>query len=137
CCQAVVQPDVSGIILNDGLLADQGLHSRFLITTPDSAAGLRLWHEPKPESGAALKRYGARLLDILEQPLPLATGKSNELEPRRLTLSAGVRGLWISFADHIEAAIGPNSALEPCVVWQTSCLSTLHALPQSWWWWTI
>src|SRR5262245_36506029 len=109
----MVQPDVAGIMLNDRLLADQGLLSRFLITAPDSAAGLRLWHEPKPERDAALKRYGTRLLDILEQPLPLAAGKSNELEPRRLTLSAGARGLWIAFADHIEIAIGPNGALEP------------------------
>jgi hypothetical protein len=46
------------MLLNDRLLADQGLLSRFLITAPDSAAGLRLWHEPKPESGAVLKRYG-------------------------------------------------------------------------------
>jgi hypothetical protein len=73
----MVQPDVAGIMLNDRLLADQGLLSRFLITAPDSAAGLRSWHEPKPESGAPLKLYGARLLGILEQPLPLATGKSN------------------------------------------------------------
>jgi hypothetical protein len=109
----MVQPDVAGIMLNDRLLADQGLLSRFLITAPDSAAGLRLWHEPKPESGAALKKYGVRLLDILERPLPLVTGKSNELEPRRLTLSAGARGLWIAFADHVEAAIGPNETLEP------------------------
>jgi hypothetical protein len=109
----MVQPDVAGIMLNDRLLADQGLLSRFLTTAPDSAAGLRLWHEPKPESGAALKRYGARLLGVLERPVPLVAGKSNELEPRRLTLSAGARGLWIAFADHVEAAVGPNGALEP------------------------
>jgi hypothetical protein len=109
----MVQPDVAAIMLNDRLLADQGLLSRFLITAPDSAAGLRLWHEPRPESEAALKRYGARLLDILEQPLPLAAGKLNELEPRGLTLSAGARELWIAFADHVERAIGANGALEP------------------------
>jgi hypothetical protein len=109
----MAQPDVAGMMLNDRLLADQGLLSRFLITAPDSAAGLRLWHEPKPESGAVLKRYGARLLGILEEPLLLAAGKSNELEPRCLTLSSGARGLWIAFADHVERAITPNGALEP------------------------
>src|SRR6202022_729686 len=82
----MVQPDVAGMMLNDRLLADQGLLSRFLITAPDSAAGLRLWHEPKPEGGAAPKRYGARFLGILEEPPLLAAGKSNELEPRCLTL---------------------------------------------------
>jgi Protein of unknown function (DUF3987) len=109
----MAQPDVTGMMLNDRLLADQGLLSRFLITAPDSAAGLRLWHEPKLESGAVLKRYGARLLAILEEPLLLAAGKSNELEPRCLTLSSGARGLWIAFADHVERAITPNGPLEP------------------------
>jgi hypothetical protein len=109
----MVQPDVAGSMLNDRLLADQGLLSRFLITAPDCAAGLRLWHDPKPESSAVLKRYGGRLLGILEEPLVLAAGKSNELEPRCLTLSSGARGLWIAFADHVERAIGLNGALEP------------------------
>jgi hypothetical protein len=109
----MVQPDVAGIMLNDRLLADQGLLSRFLITAPDSAAGLRLWHEPKSESGAVLKRYGARLLGILEEALLLAPRKSNELEPRCLTLSSQARGLWIAFADHVERAITPNGELEP------------------------
>jgi hypothetical protein len=34
-----------------------------------------------------LKRYGARLLDILETPLPMSTGVSHELMPRALPLS--------------------------------------------------
>ena len=73
----MVQPDVAGIMLNDRLLADQGLLSRFLITAPDSAAGLRLWHEPKPESGAMLKRYGARLLENSGRAAP-ANGRQVE-----------------------------------------------------------
>ena len=109
----IVQPDVAGIMLNDRLLADQGLLSRFLITAPDSAAGLRLWHEPSTASEIALKRYGARLLDILEAPCSSRAGKANELEPRRRVLSAEVRGVWIAFADHVERAIGPNGALGP------------------------
>jgi hypothetical protein len=56
----MVQPDVAGMMLNDRLLADQGLLSRFLITAPDSVAGLRPWHEPSPASEIALKRYDAR-----------------------------------------------------------------------------
>lgn len=110
----MVQPDVAAMMLNDRVLADQGLLSRFLITAPDSAAGLRLWHESKPASEIALKRYGARLLDILEAPLPLAAGKANELEPRRLALSAEARRVWIAFADHVERAIAPNGALGRC-----------------------
>ena len=75
----MVQPDVAAILLNDRLLTNQGLLSRFLVTAPDSAAGTRLWHEPAPTSDAALKRYGARLLEIMEARLPLVDGKANEL----------------------------------------------------------
>ncbi len=109
----MVQPDVASILLNDRLLTNQGLLSRMLITAPNSAAGMRIWHEPSPASETALKRYGARLLDILEAPLSLAAGKANELEPRRVALSAEARRVWIAFADYVEAAIAPNGDLEP------------------------
>jgi len=71
----MAQPDVAAIALNDASLADQGLLSRFLITAPDSAAGTRLWREPSAESNAALDDFSARLLNILEEPLPLANGR--------------------------------------------------------------
>ncbi len=80
----MVQPDVAAVMLSDPLLMNQGLLSRLLVTAPESAAGTRRWRDPKPESDADIKRYGARLLSILEAPLPLAEGKTNELCPARL-----------------------------------------------------
>jgi hypothetical protein len=109
----MAQPAVADILFRDRLLADQGLLSRLLVTAPDATAGTRLWHDEQPETDRDLKRYGARLLAILETPLPLAAGKSNELEPRRLLLSSAGRALWIKFADHIERAIAPGAGLEP------------------------
>jgi hypothetical protein len=109
----MVQPDIAAIMLSDPLLAAQGMLSRLLVTAPDSIAGQRLWREAKPESDTALEKYGGRLLDILERPLPLVPGKLNELQPRRLALSANARRLWIKFADHVERAIAPNGRLEP------------------------
>jgi hypothetical protein len=109
----MAQPAVADILFRDRLLMDQGLLSRLLVTAPDSASGNRLWREPQPGSDVALKRYGARLLEILEAPLPLRAGTANELEPRRLPLSPGARRLWIGFADHVERAIAPDGALEP------------------------
>ncbi len=109
----MAQPGVADILFRDRLLAEQGLLSRLLVTAPDGAAGTRLWHEERPETDRDLKRYGARLLAILETLLPLAAGKSNELEPRRLLLSSAGRELWIKFTDHIERAIAPNGELEP------------------------
>lgn len=107
----LAQPDVAALMLADRLLVGQGLLSRFLVSAPESAAGTRLWREPGPEAEAALKRYGARLLDVLERPLPLAEGKLNDLAPRVLPLAPAARGLWIGFADNIETQIGPDGAL--------------------------
>src|SRR5260370_3987954 len=109
----MAQPDVAAIALNDPLLASQGLLSRWIITAPTSLDGTRMWHDPSANSDHALKRYGARLTDILETPLPLAKGKTNELIPRLLPLAAVSRRLWIGFADHVEKAIRPGGELEP------------------------
>jgi hypothetical protein len=108
----MAQPAVADILFRDSLLADQGLLSRILVTAPDSAAGMRLWREELPETDRALKRYGHRLLEIFEIPLPLAPGKSNELTPRLVPLAPYARRLWFSFGDHIERAIAPNGELE-------------------------
>jgi hypothetical protein len=109
----MAQPAVADIWFRDRLLADQGLLSRLLVTAPDSAAGTRFHHDERPETDRDLRRYGARLLDILECPLPLAAGKANELLPRPLPLADGARRLWFTFADHVETAIAPGGALEP------------------------
>jgi hypothetical protein len=108
----MAQPDVADILFRDPLLADQGLLSRLLVTAPESAAGSRLWHEERPESDRDLKRYGARLLSLLEAPLPLSPGKTNELEPRPLCLAPEAVRLWILFVDHVEKAIAQGGALE-------------------------
>jgi hypothetical protein len=109
----MAQPDVASIWFNDRLLVEQGLMSRVLVTAPQPASGTRMWHEASPLSDRDAKRYYARLLEILERPLPLADGKRNELAPRALRLSAGARGVWIRFHDHIEARIGRGGELEP------------------------
>jgi hypothetical protein len=109
----MAQPDVADILLRDRLLTGQGLLSRLLVSFPDSAMGTRRWHETSPESNQAMARYGARLLSILEMPLPLAAGRPNELRPRRLTLSPAARRVWIGFADHVETMLDPDGALRP------------------------
>jgi uncharacterized protein DUF3987 len=109
----MVQPAVADILFRDCLLAEQGLLSRWLPTAPDTAAGTRLWREEQIETDRDIKRYGARLLAILETPMPLRAGTANELATRRMPLSQSARKLWIRFADHVERAIAPNGALEP------------------------
>ncbi|MDQ3556749.1 MAG: DUF3987 domain-containing protein, partial [Gemmatimonadota bacterium] len=109
----MMQTDVAAELLSDRMLADQGLLSRMLVVAPASTAGARLWKEPTGEGDEAIRRYDARLLDILEAPLPLAKGKPNELTPRRLPLTPAARTTWTDFADHIERQLAPGAALDP------------------------
>jgi hypothetical protein len=107
----MAQPIVADIWLRDRLLADQGLLSRLLISAPDSAMGTRVRREGSAEANRAMERYGARLLSILEAPLPFVTDKPNELQPRRLTLSPAARRVWDGFADHVETMLGSDGEL--------------------------
>jgi hypothetical protein len=107
----MVQPDVAGALLHDPVLADQGILSRLLITAPDTAAGTRFARPEQPDTDSKIKRYGVRLLDILETPLPLVAEKANELQPRELVLSESAKALWRNFADHIERDIRPGGPL--------------------------
>jgi len=109
----MAQPDVASKMLNDRLLADQGMLSRILVTAPDAASGTRIWREPVPESDGAIKRYGECLLDIFEMPMPLRAGTRCELEPRPLKLSPDARRLWIGFYNHVERRVGAGGELEP------------------------
>lgn len=109
----MVQPNVADILLGNRLLVDQGLLSRTLVTAPDTTTGSRLWHDERPETDRDLKRYGARLLDILETPLPLSLGKSNELEPRQLPLATEACRRLIAFYDHVEKAMRSGGEFEP------------------------
>jgi hypothetical protein len=107
----MAQPDVAAVMLSDRTLLDQGLLSRCLVTAPESNSGTRVWREPSASADVAIKRYGARLLELLERPLPIAEGKTNELAPRVLALAADARKLWIAFADAIERQIAPEGSL--------------------------
>jgi Protein of unknown function (DUF3987) len=109
----MAQPDVAAIWFGDRLLVEQGLMSRILLTAPELASGTRMWREPTTESGLNIKRYGARLLEILERPLPVAQETRNELIPRTVPLSPEARRLWVAFHNHIEKRLGAGGELEP------------------------
>jgi hypothetical protein len=109
----MAQPNVAAMWFNDPLIMEQGLLSRVLVTAPQPASGTGMWRDPAPESNAAVKRYCARLIDILERPLPLAAGTRNVLAPRALPLSQRARDTWTGFHDYIEARLGSGGELEP------------------------
>ena len=101
------------MLFGDDVLLDQGLLSRMLVTAPDTAAGTRLHRDEQPETDRNLRVYFARLLTILEMPLPLMPGKPNELAPRKLPLSNEAKRAWIGFSNHVEMAIAPDGVLAP------------------------
>ncbi len=107
----MVQPGVAARLFTSRELADQGLLSRVLPVAPHPTSGTRFWKEPSPEGDLALKRFGARILDILEAFLPMKEGKENELDPNVLPLSAEARELWIKFVNHVELHLGPDGDL--------------------------
>lgn len=109
----MVQPDVARIMLSDRMLLDQGLLSRFLVSYPRSRIGARLWKDPSPVSGEALKRYYARSLSLLESPYVTAKGNPRELLPRVIGLDPGARSEWIGFVDHNERQMGSGGELAP------------------------
>jgi hypothetical protein len=109
----MAQPDVAAIWFGDRLLLDQGLLSRVLGTAPEPASGTRMFKKPLPETDAVMKRYYARLIEILERPLPLAEGARNELAPRELPFSSGAERIWVAFHDHVEKRLAPGDELEP------------------------
>jgi hypothetical protein len=109
----LVQPGVSNLLLGNHELIDQGLVSRVLASAPATTAGSRFWREPRAESDAAIRRYGARILQILEHALPLERDKRNELAPRTLRLASRARQDLIAFIDHVERQLDPRGPLAP------------------------
>jgi hypothetical protein len=109
----MLQFEVANIWLCDQLLIGQGLLSRMLITAPDSAMGCRLSRDEASGTTPAMLRYGARLMEMLERPLPLAGKRPNELAPRPLSLSQQAARLWLAFVDRVETMLARDGELRP------------------------
>ena len=110
----MVQPEVAAIWFGDRLLVEQGLLSRILPTAPEAASGTRMWRDPSPESDEAMKRYGARLLEILERPLPFAPRNAQRVGAAYgCRYRSEARRLWIAFYNHVEERLVAGGELEP------------------------
>ena len=112
----MAQPEVAQLMLSNTLLLEQGLLSRCLVTWPESTVGSRLYRETDLSASPKIGQYWARLLDILETPLPLVEGKQNELNPRPLPLEQDAKRAWIAFHDAVERHLakgrGPLEAIK-------------------------
>ena len=109
----MVQPEISTLLLGDQLLLSQGLLSRCLVAYPESTIGNRPYKPINLLNSQGMRRYFARLSNILEQPLPLMENTRNELAPRELTLEPDAKHLWVQFHDHVEGLLGDGRELSP------------------------
>jgi hypothetical protein len=108
----MLQPAIAPMLFSHKVLRGQGLLSRFLTVAPTTAIGTRFQRPPDPETEPRLRKYFARLLDILEAPLPLEPGTLNELAPPVMELSPSAVALWGKFADHVERESAAGKSLE-------------------------
>src|SRR5262249_39238396 len=109
----MMQPEVSDFLFGNSLLTAQGILSRCLVARPESKIGYQLYQEANVYQHTAMKRYFARLLDILEAPFPLAEGTLKEPAPRRISLAPAAKHLWIQFHNHIQGLMRPEQPLAP------------------------
>lgn len=108
----MMQPDVAAALLSDPVMKDQGFLSRILVASPVGIAGTRFQRRTRYGGSDALVRYNARLLEVLRLTPPLAMGKQNELEPRKLQFGNSAIEMWRDYADAVESRLGKDGEFE-------------------------
>jgi hypothetical protein len=107
----MAQPGAAASFLNDGVSADQGILSRFLMVHPESTKGTRSYVDLDLRSDPALMIYNATVDRLLRSwKWDVATG---ELELRAAKLSPAAHRLWIAYHDHIERQQGQDGPYRP------------------------
>jgi len=109
----MLQPIVAKPVLSDPLLMGQGFVARCLMCWPESTAGQRPYKPVDLTTDAAVRRYNARLLEMLRADLPLAPDTRNELAPRQLPLHPSAKRVWVAFHNHVESQLGDEQPLAP------------------------
>jgi hypothetical protein len=113
----MMQDKVAAVFFNDGVMRDQGLISRFLVSYPSSLAGSRAYKSEDVAGTPAMKAFYDRVREILSEQLPLRmdeqTGQPvNELEPRSIYLEDDAKRLWVESYEDIEASSGKGRLFE-------------------------
>jgi len=109
----MIQPEISNMLFGNQMLIGQGLLSRCLVCYPPSNIGNRPYCETNLSETPAMRSYFARLMAILETPLPLSEDTQNQLEPRSLPLSPEAKAIWIRFHDYIDTLCNEGRELYP------------------------
>jgi len=112
CVHLMVQPKIANKFLCDESLKDQGLLSRILTVFPDSNVGKRFYKKQNDLTDYSLRKFGGKIIEILNIPLSTKQGSLNELNPRTITLDAEAKELYRVFHDEVEREISPHGRLE-------------------------
>jgi putative DNA primase/helicase len=86
---------------------DTGFLARCLISCPESTQGTRLYKPPGEK--VALRRFDARLRNLLETPVELT--ETGGVSPALLTLSDGAKAAWVGFYDEVERELASGGEL--------------------------
>ncbi|MBV1883720.1 MAG: DUF3987 domain-containing protein [Pseudomonadales bacterium] len=103
----MVQPVVVNKILSDPVLQGQGFVPRFLIATPKTIAGTRLYNYRDPTKEPALQRYWDTMNRLLRIPSP----NLDEDKRPTLTLEKDAKDYWVEVYNTIESNLGEDRSL--------------------------
>lgn len=113
----LAQPVIAERALSDDVLSGQGFLARCLLAWPESTAGTRPYLAESLRDDAALNRMAYRLGELHREPLPLAEGDRQELQPRPLRLSAEAKAAWVGLHDGVEAGMTPGGQFATVKPW--------------------
>jgi hypothetical protein len=107
----MLQPEASQLLLGSGVLRDQGLLSRLLVSAVPSLAGTRFHREVDSLDEVTIEKFAEKTFKLLDLEPPLIEGSRNELEPRSLPLSKEAKALFYQYSDSLEAEMGKSGEL--------------------------
>jgi hypothetical protein len=102
----MVQPSLIAGLMSDPMARDQGFLSRCLIVIPESTVGGRFYRQIDLTHSAPMKAYYSCMRHLLEK-LPTVDDANDpvlrsQLNPRKLSLTAGAKLIYMEFHDQIE-----------------------------------
>ena len=108
----MVQEELCMKLLSSPGFKDQGLLARFLMATPKSIQGTRLYKDTLQSDRDAISTFKADIARILRRPHSLVEGTQNELSLPSLTICEEAKEHWIAFYNSLEIQSGPGGDLE-------------------------
>lgn len=113
----LAQPVIAERALSDDVLSGQGFLARCLLAWPQSTAGTRPYRAESLRDDVALERMAHRLGELHREPLPLAQGERQELQPRTLRLNVEAKAAWVQLHDAVEAGMKPGGQFATVKPW--------------------